>query len=104
MIGYGDALLSLNKDYRFITTGYEYSGIQWLDERELPSKDFLDGIIEGLKSQLDKHKYKTDRALEYPSWQILADAIYHQQKGDNSKMAEYIKLCDDVKQKYPKSK
>lgn len=38
----------------------------------------------------------------YPSWRVLADALYWQAKGDNSKFEAWIRACDDVKAKHPK--
>ena len=46
--------------------------------------------------------YKDKRAAEYPPLTELADALYHQQNGDDSKMTAYLAKVDAVKQKYPK--
>lgn len=102
MISYAEALISLDKTYQFICAGYEYEGIDWLDERPLPTKEILDEEIIRLRNIAEKTQYQRRRENFYPSWQILADAIYHQQKGDDSKMQEYIRLCDEIKNKYPK--
>lgn len=99
---YSDALLFLDKTYNFITNGNEYENIQWYDEREQPTKEQLEQAYIELLKHTRKNRYKEQRKELYPSWEILADAIYHQQKGDNSKMDQYIKMCDDIKQKYPK--
>jgi hypothetical protein len=32
----------------------------------------------------------------------LADALYHQSKGDETKLTAYLAKCEAVKQKYPK--
>jgi len=42
------------------------------------------------------------RKEEYPSLEEFADAYYWAQRGDNSKMNEYIEKCEEVKNKYPK--
>ena len=47
-------------------------------------------------------QYQRDRAPEYPSLVTFADAYYWAQKGDNTKMDEYVAACDAVKTKYPK--
>ncbi len=104
IVNYADALLFVDKTYQFVAAGIEYENIEWYDEREKPSKEFLEQKYKELLQKVDLNKYKEQRSLLYPSWEVLADAIYHQQKGDNSKMEEYIRLCDEVKQKYPKSK
>lgn len=46
--------------------------------------------------------YSKRRADEYPPLSEFADAIYWQTKGDNSKMEEYLRKCEEVKAKYPK--
>ena len=55
-----------------------------------------------LQAELQKVKYKLDRIGEYPPLQDLADALYWQSKGDNSKMEAYVAACEAVKEKYPK--
>lgn len=102
MILYSDAIFSLDPTYQFVSVGNDYDTIDWYDSREKPSKEILDKEIKKLEDISKAHKYKNSRKPEYPSWEVLADAIYHQQKGDSSKMEEYIKMCDEVKQKYPK--
>lgn len=99
---YSDALLFLDKTYNFVSNGNEYENIQWYDEREQPTKEQLEQAYIELLKHTSKNRYKEQRKELYPSWEILADAIYHQQKGDNSKMDQYIKMCDDIKEKYPK--
>ena len=46
--------------------------------------------------------YQRNRQPEYPSLATFADAYYWAQKGDNTKMDEYVASCDAVKAKYPK--
>jgi hypothetical protein len=99
---YSDAILSLDPTYQFVSSGNDYNSIEWYDSREKPSKEILDEQLKKLKVICEKDKYKDSRKHEYPEWNVLADAIYHQQKGDSSKMDQYIKMCDEVKQKYPK--
>lgn len=55
-----------------------------------------------LQEESQKVKYKLDRIREYPPLQDLADALYWQSKGDNSKMEAYVAACEAVKEKYPK--
>lgn len=104
IINYADALLFLDNTYQFVTTGTEYESIEWYDEREKPPKELLEQKYKELLNVTVLNRYREEREPLYPSWKVLADAIYHQQKGDNSKMEEYIRLCDEVKQNYPKSK
>jgi hypothetical protein len=46
--------------------------------------------------------YKYKRKKEYPPLTDLADALYHQSKGDETKLTAYLAKCEAVKQKYPK--
>lgn len=59
-----------------------------VEEVELPEEERI-GYIRGL------------RAEAYPPLQELADAIVHQQMGDEEPMSEYIAKCQAVKDKYP---
>ena len=51
---------------------------------------------------VDPETYKYKRAKEYPPLTDLADALYHQSKGDETKLTAYLAKCEAVKQKYPK--
>jgi len=42
------------------------------------------------------------RRLSYPDLGELADALYHQQNGNNVPMEEYLAKCQAVKDQYPK--
>jgi hypothetical protein len=46
--------------------------------------------------------YKKDREREYPPLADLADALYWQQQGDETKMTAYLAAIEAVKTKYPK--
>ena len=47
-------------------------------------------------------QYQRDRKPEYPALVDFADAYYWAQKGDMTKMNEYVAKCDAVKEKFPK--
>jgi hypothetical protein len=47
-------------------------------------------------------QYQQDRKKEYPPLADLADAVYWQAQGDNTKMEAYMAAVEAVKQKYPK--
>ena len=55
-----------------------------------------------LQAQYTAQEYARQRAQEYPPLTDLADALYHQSKGDETKMTAYLAKCEAVKQKYPK--
>ncbi len=44
------------------------------------------------------------RRTAYPDLVELADALYHKELGDDSKMHDYLERCIKVKEKFPKPK
>ena len=82
-----DGVSILNKD-----TGEEFVIDQAL----------VDAAAAEIQAELDATQYQRDRQPEYPSLATFADAYYWAQKGDNTKMDEYVAACDAVKAKYPK--
>ena len=56
-----------------------------------------------VQSYIDAHAYIAKRQPEYPALTDLADALYHQSKGDETKLTAYLAKCEAVKTKYPKS-
>ena len=56
-------------------------------------------LYESIVTPLD---YNELRKQEYPPLEDFADAFYHLQKGDKTKMDEYIARVESVKKKYPK--
>jgi len=55
-----------------------------------------------VQAYIDTHAYIAKRHPEYPPLTDLADALYHQSKGDETKLTAYLAKCEAVKQKYPK--
>ena len=71
----------------------------WLDSATpAPSREEVLTEIEKQESE----KYKELRAPEYPPLSELADAVYWQAQGDDTKMTTYLAAVDAVKTKYPK--
>ena len=103
MITATDALISLRPGAQWSWSGLEYSGLNWLDtEQTKPTAEEINTEIERLKAvELAKY-YQQPRQEEYPPLADLADALYWQSQGDDSKMTAYIAACDAVKTKYPK--
>ena len=58
--------------------------------------------MSAVNAWVDPEAYKYKRAPEYPPLTDLADALYHQSKGDETKLTAYLAKCEAVKQKYPK--
>lgn len=94
----------------------DYAATEWLDDSEMPTLAAVQAELNRIKSnipdeatyealvveQLALTEYQRLRAPEYPPLTDLADAIYWQQQGDDSKMAAYVAACEAVKAKYPK--
>ncbi len=57
---------------------------------------------EAVQAYMDAHAYIAKRQAEYPPLTDLADALYHQSKGDETKLTAYLAKCEAVKTKYPK--
>ena len=55
-----------------------------------------------VQAHIDANAYIEKRQMEYPPLTDLADALYHQSKGDETKLTAYLAKCEAVKQKYPK--
>lgn len=87
-----------------LPTGKEFpSNLEWFDkEQTCPSREEIDAEVSRLQALADSTKYQRQRVKEYPPLSVLADALYHQQNGDNSKMEAYLALVQAVKDKYPK--
>ena len=79
-----------------------YESILWLDERPQPSKSEVEAELARQQEDWDRTEYQRLRAPEYPPLTDLADAIFWQQQGDDSKMEAYVAACEAVKAKYPK--
>lgn len=58
--------------------------------------------ITRLQQEAKDKEYIRKRQVEYPQLGELADAIYWQSQGDDTKMTAYLAKVEAVKQKYPK--
>ena len=95
-----DALFSLKPNAQWTLRGEE---LEWVDTVQTkPTEEELQVEIIRLQAQYDANEYQRKRAAEYPPLTDLADALYHQSKGDETKMTAYLTKCEAVKQKYPK--
>lgn len=99
-----EALLRLRPGAVWSLNGGTYSGLTWLDTETIqPTEEEISAEIELIKAELAATQYQRDRRSEYPGWEVLADALYWQSKGDNTKMTAYVAACDAVKERYPKT-
>jgi hypothetical protein len=55
-----------------------------------------------LEEEYQLKEYQRQRQSEYPPLADLADAVYWQAQGDDSKMTAYLAAVQAVKDKYPK--
>lgn len=100
MIDIVDALKSLRPTAQWVLRG---ETLEWIDNGiSQPSKEQIDAEIFRLQTEYDAQEYARKRQPEYPPLTDLADALYHQSKGDETKMTAYLAKCEAVKQKYPK--
>lgn len=106
-----EVLLALRPEASFGIVGneIEFDGsgnmvnVQWMNsDIQKPTKQqILDERVRQ-QEQLDATEYQRQRYPEYPPLSDLADAIYWQQNGDETKMTAYLAAVEAVKQKYPK--
>ena len=100
MINKTQALYSLRPGAEWTLRGDD---LEWLDTKQTrPTDTQIAAEIIRLQAEYDEQEYARKRAPEYPPLTDLADALYHQSKGDETKMTAYLAKCEAVKQKYPK--
>ena len=96
-----EALSSL-RPLSLYTVGSDGS-INWIDTVQTqPTQSEIDAEIIRLKAVYNANEYARKRVSEYPPLTDLADALYHQSKGDETKLTAYLAKVEAVKQKYPK--
>jgi hypothetical protein len=77
----------------------DFDHLIWLDQNtSKPTREEMDAQL----ATQEAERYKEQRAPEYPPLADLADAVYWQSQGDNSKMTAYVAAVEAVKAKYPK--
>ena len=95
-----DAIFSLRPNAQWVLRGEE---LEWNDTIQTkPTEQELQAEIVRLQAVYNANEYQRFRASEYPPLADLADALYHQSKGDETKLTAYLAKCEAVKQKYPK--
>jgi hypothetical protein len=77
--------------------------LEWLStDIEMPTREQIETRMSELQVIADGIAYQDQRKKEYPPLADLADALYWQAQGDESKMTAYLAAVDAVKIKYPK--
>jgi hypothetical protein len=95
-----DALLNLRPGAQWKVVGDQ---IEWLDNTQTePTRQEILEEVARIEENIQATEYQRKRQREYPPLSELADALYHQQNGDDTKMTAYLAKCEAVKQKYPK--
>lgn len=77
-------------------------GHQPLTAEEVAEAQLRDIEHAEVQQELAKTAYKLERAAAYPALTEFADAVYWQQRGDDSKMAAWLAKCEEVKNSIPK--
>ena len=81
----------------------DYSTLQFADETvEIPTEEEIMTLARQYQAEYDALEYQRQRQPEYPQIGDLADAIYWQSKGDETKMEAYLAKVAAVKAAYPK--
>jgi hypothetical protein len=83
--------------------GDSYDGLIWHDKSQTkPTKKEVEDEAQKVLNAFTSTEYQRKREDEYPPLTDLADAIYWQIQGDETKMTAYLEKVEAVKQKYPK--
>jgi hypothetical protein len=88
-----------NKTGNLIASNFSWSET---NPQPQPNKMQLDTEVARLQEEYSTKEYQRQRRVEYPPLADLADALYWQSQGDESKMTAYLAAVDAVKVKYPK--
>ena len=99
------AIKELQKFSEFAMQNDDLSTLIWLDDPSVVPRPTNEEILTKaaeMRAARNDQPYKDKRKSEYPDLNQFADAFYWLQKGDNSKMTQWIADCDAVKALYPK--
>ena len=91
-----------NNSYKLTQSVPPHSIVEWNGPDAQPTEAELQAAYDAYVAEQAATEYQRNRQPEYPSLATFADAYYWAQKGDNTKMDEYVASCDAVKAKYPK--
>jgi hypothetical protein len=88
-----------NKTGNLIASNFNWSET---NPQPIPTQAQLGAEVARLQTEYNSKEYQRQRRVEYPPLADLADALYWQSQGDESKMTAYLAAVDAVKAKYPK--
>jgi len=93
-------LQSLTPGAQWVLRGSEYTGLEWLDEKQTkPTESEIADEKTRLTARKDDLAYRGKRADEYPSIEEQLDMQYHDKVNDTTTWKDAVKA---VKDKYPK--
>ena len=82
---------------------WDNQGVYDADGNEIElDQALVDAAAAELAAEEAATQYQRDRLGKYPDLEVLADALYWSNQGDNTKLDEYYAACSAVKAKYPK--
>lgn len=83
---------------------FDIPSLDWTPEfyQKKPTKEEILAEIAKQDKEYAATEYQRLRQPEYPPLSDLADALYWQAQGDNTKMEQYLAAVNAVKEKYPK--
>ena len=97
------ALQKIRPGAEWVLNGNDYGDLNWLDTvQSKPTREQVSQAVAIVQAEYTAQEYARKRVPEYPPLTDLADALYHQSKGDETKLTAYLAKCEAVKQKYPK--
>lgn len=85
------------KDYPLDLALFPDYALVWSGDNPPPVSGMIFDAANVLVPDLAEPEYVTARRKAYPPTAELADAIYWQARGDDTRMAEYLAKCDAVK-------
>lgn len=92
------ALLSLVPNAKFGIEDNDYTKIQWLDERPLPSEEDVMKEVARLRAEWEQTEYRRSRQPEYPPIGDQLDDLFHA----GAFSPEMTAKIQAIKDKYPK--
>ena len=77
------------------------TNVEWHTQTAPITKEEYEAVLPEIM-ETEPKQYQHDRLMEYPPLTELADALYWQSQGDETKMQQYLAKVKLVKDKYPK--
>jgi hypothetical protein len=97
------AITTLYPDAHWEIEDEDYDKLVWKSEDiPKPSRTVLETEAARIQAVWVQNQYQRDRKYEYPQVTELADAIYHQQNGNEVPLQQYLAKVQAVKDRFPK--